>query len=385
MDTQRIMHTSNNPYEVELATAAEYTRDKFNAVIEHGMSRGQSLFTHLEQNAPADRMISTRGMEFIFDAEKGLMVNPGEGDDIPMHRNAVRQLATRTNIFTVANFDKLMGAGQWGQELLIEILAKSFANVERERLLMRAVQGEARAFLTDSFMRIDSTAVLAHLLEAIHTYGAVPVEARFTDTWWSMSLVLKKIYEPTKDDPVLYGLQIKNSDFGCGALSVGGFFERLMCTNKMTKKAHFRRTHLGPRLPENLQMAMDTLETQQELMTKITRDGINHLLCESTVSEELDLIKRSNETDINLKGTVDGLARSGRINKSEKQDLLDTYNTPESPELLPTSTGKHSLWRLSNAMSLFAQSPDHTKDRSMELERFAGELIERTPSTELQA
>lgn len=69
------------------------------------------------------------------------------------------------------------------------------------------------------------------------------------------------------------------------------------------------------------------------------------------------------------------LRGGGLLNKDEVEKVSETFNTPEI-RLLPPG---NNAWRLSNALSLFANNVDEggEKERAVELRHVAGRVLDK--------
>ena len=160
-------------------------------------------------------------------------------------------------------------------------------------------EGIARAFLSDSYKRIDNLDILTATLEAVQQSG-LNVTVKSTDLSErnmrvilnapeiaaAAPVLLKNYRSPFsgnsgRDNPIVNaGLVIKNSETGSGAFSIAPHLTVQVCSNGMTITTDAQRSvHLGGKLEEGIVRWSD--ETQQkslELVQAKTVDAIKTFL-----------------------------------------------------------------------------------------------------------
>ena len=160
-------------------------------------------------------------------------------------------------------------------------------------------EGVARAFLSDSYKRIDNLDILTATLEAVQRSG-LNVTVKSTDLSErnmrvilnapeieaAAPVLLKNYRSPFsgnlgKDNPIVNaGLVIKNSETGSGAFSIAPHLTVQVCSNGMTITTDAQRAvHLGGKLEDGIVRWSD--ETQQkslELVQAKTVDAIKTFL-----------------------------------------------------------------------------------------------------------
>ena len=160
-------------------------------------------------------------------------------------------------------------------------------------------EGIARAFLSDSYKRIDNLDILTATLEAVQQSG-LNVTVKSTDLSErnmrvilnapeiaaAAPVLLKNYRSPFtgnsgKDNPIVNaGLVIKNSETGGGAFSIAPHLTVQVCSNGMTITTDAQRSvHLGGKLEDGIVRWSD--ETQQkslELVQAKTVDAIKTFL-----------------------------------------------------------------------------------------------------------
>ena len=122
-----------------------------------------------------------------------------------------------------------------------------------EKRMIRTLDGEARAFLSDRYQRIDNNHVVEAVIPILSQIPGLEVKScQVTPS----KLYLKAVSTETRllvgskrvGDYVESGLMITNSEVGQGALSIQPFFHFLVCTNGMVRNQEgLRAYHVGGR------------------------------------------------------------------------------------------------------------------------------------------
>lgn len=361
--------------------------------IDAGREQAGHLFHNLERNIPRDFLVNTGDLGFSIRDNGRVCVRTKENEFL-LHQHAVSQMVGKTGILTGRVADKMGSAankeGSWGRDLLLHNLRTIFRESERDRVLIRAVntdQGpEVRGFLSDRYRRMNSGPIFQAFAEAAQQYDAVPVyipgKNRYGtsfvhDVRVGFSMFLPHIFRPIdsmRDELLIIGLTIMNSDFGAGALSVSFQVMRIWCRNLMVTKDELRKVHLGARLTGDIQFGEDTYNSDTTTMALAIRDIVKGLLGPVNVGVLMKRIKKTAETEIDADGTLENLRKGGHLLKGEAEDIKKIYNSAEV-ELLPPG---NTAWRASNAISLFANQIEAggNAERALDMREAAGVILD---------
>jgi hypothetical protein len=264
---------------------------------------------------------------------------------------------------------------------------------DEDRRLVRTLDGQARAFLSESYNTdLDNYDVFAAAAAAVERTGLGPdnvVSCEVTERRLYLKVVsprLEAVVEPQNVLPghgylrepqvVQAGFVVTNSETGLGSLSVQQVVMKLMCTNLWIKEEAYRQRHLGKALEAGEDGAVYKTDTRladaQARMLKI-RDHIAEALDETRFRH---LVARMQETTgIRIEGgvekCVDQTAQRFGLSQSEKESVL--RNLIEGADL--------SLWGLTNAITAAAQHVQ-SYDRATELEGIGGRFFS-LPDAEL--
>lgn len=104
-----------------------------------------------------------------------------------------------------------------------------------ERRMLRTLDGNARAFLSNRYRRIDNEQIAETVLPIILQMDGASVEScEITETKMYIKVVNPRIQaQVTVGDIVQAGISISNSEVGCGSVMVSPLIYRLVCSNGM--------------------------------------------------------------------------------------------------------------------------------------------------------
>lgn len=345
-------------------------QERLRALVSQGKSQGVKLLQYLRDNVPEDYRVPHNKLGFeCLDGDVVLRV--GNGGGLGIHNNALSQICQKAAI-PRRYADILRRDAQ--EDLLALNLQQRFHRMEPSKrgeiptYLVRSVHGQVRGFLSDRYKRWDSCGIIEAFSGVAGARRAVPVQAIATDTKFFLKVVVDKIFDVGKD-LFVFGVCLRHSDFGDGALSLMSYITRLVCNNGMLGDDRFRKIHLGARIDDNVDLSERTYQLDSQTMISAVKDITGAMLKEDMVTVKLQRIKEAQERVIDATEKLQVLRKSSKITKPEEERIAELYRSAEV-EMLPPG---NSVWRLSNAISLFAQ--DAEPSRGLELESLAGSVI----------
>lgn len=267
-------------------------------------------------------------------------------------------------------YERLQGT----QPDLLQHLANGLLDREPSKRLIRTMDGNVRAFLSDRYRPRDNWDLMqGAILPELNQYrGRLTFkQATLTETRMYLKVVLPDIEKPVTPkvgDVVRGGIIIQNSETGQGALSIFPYTDRLICLNGMvhTDKGQ-RSVHLGGRITEESWdlYTENTLQLDDAAFFAKCRDTVRGILdgvvFDAIVAQMRDL------ADIRITGDpvahVEELAKRHTLTESESGSMLAAL--VEGADL--------SAWGYVNALTQTARDLDDA-DRQTELETLAGRL-----------
>jgi hypothetical protein len=299
---------------------------------------------------------------------EGLEALPEFDGGLPIRSIAHSQLSERLGI-PKKFYDRLLTE----QPDMLAYNISELLRREPERRMLRTIDAELRAFLSDRYRRIDNWDVL----KVVHPILSEMPDVRFesceiTESKMYLRAILPRITaEVAVGDVVQAGVQISNSEVGWGALSVQPIVFRLVCLNGMIASDYGqKRYHVGARIQDEeeayrIYRTETMIADDQALLMKVA-DTVK-AVCDETVFSTI--VARCKElADIRLEAPVEAVERlATRLSLTEDEKAATLEHLVNGKEL----TG----WGLLNAVTRTAQDvPDF--DRAVELERFGGTLAE---------
>ena len=283
---------------------------------------------------------------------------------------ARRQLAEKLKI-PYAYFER-MRAEQ--PELLDRNVNAWLPREEGERQLLRTLDGQVRAVLSERYRRLDNHDLVEHVLPALQ---ALP-EARFesvelTETRLYLKVVSPRIqFEVAPGDVVQAGVVVSNSEVGCGMLSVQPLVFRLVCSNGLIASDRtLRKTHVGRALDSEGTSGVvfkdDTLQADDRAFFLRVRDVVEAAVSEATLRDVGEKLRRTREIRIanDPVKSVEVLAQRHALTQGERSGVLRSL----------IEGGDLTGYGLVNAVTCYAQQAEDY-DRATELEALGGRLIE---------
>lgn len=253
------------------------------------------------------------------------------------------------------------------------------ANVNRwfqdkdEPRMIRTLDGNARAFLSNRYRTIDNFDIAKASLPVLLNDGQVKVmSSEVTENRLYIKAVTERLtFEVKVGDVVQMGIVISNSEVGLGAVSVEPLLYRLSCTNGAIvnnlamKKYHVGRQNSG--LDELYELFQDETRKTDDLafmmkLQDVVKSAFDEVQFEKLRGVLVDSTTRRIEAPIDK--VLDRVV--------EKFDLRDRERSGTLMNLV--NGGDNSQWGLANAVTYLANS-EQDYERATTLERIGGEIM----------
>ncbi len=248
-----------------------------------------------------------------------------------------------------------------------------------ERRMVRTLDGEIRAFLSDRYRRLDNydlaEAVLPILAEMGE--GIRIVSTELTDSRMYVKAINERLeLEVKKGDVVQTGIVISNSEVGLGALKVEPLIYRLICENGMIAQDYSKkRYHVGRSADEG-----DAYEIYRNETLKAD-DRAFFLKVQDTVRAAVDVAKFSTIVERMREATEQRIEGNPVRAVEIASDHLG-FSKEESSGILQhlIQGGDLTAYGLLNAITRTSQDVDDY-DRCTELERDGSRVMSLPAST----
>lgn len=246
-----------------------------------------------------------------------------------------------------------------------------------KRRMVRTLDGEARAFMSDRYRRFDNErvaeAVIPVLLDAPD--NAIQLaSAEVTERKLYIKAVFPQIEQEVKrGDIVQAGIEISNSEIGLGSVSVLPFIYRLICLNGMTMADRgMRRYHIGKQIEgegqDVYEMFRDeTLQADDKALIMKLQDIVRAAMTgENGFSEYVQ----------GLRDAQDGTQIANPIKAVEQLAETVVLSQPEQVSVLThlLREGDMSRFGMLNAVTRTAVDVE-SYDRASELEKTGGKIL----------
>lgn len=251
---------------------------------------------------------------------------------------------------------------------------------EREKRLVRTLDGRARALLSDRYRIIDNYDVL---FNAMDRFDFLNKERGMRIDIMRADLTEKKLYikaiSPTLKDeifpdkatrvgePVNGGIIISNSEVGAGAYKVMPFMNVLSCTNGMISEKVFSRVHLGKaRGVGAIDWSDETLSLEDKALWSKIKDMIDQTFSVEVFRRWVDQINQvaSNEIEKPIVA-INNVVKEYEISKDKVEMLLHQF-----------SKEGHTQWGLAQSVTRIAQE-ETNYDKRIEMEKAGAKILEK--------
>lgn len=333
------------------------------------------LATELERQSTAkkDFVASTAVLEMTPEGELTLESETST-NEFPVTDHAHSQIAARLDI--PAKYYNRM------RSVAPELLAANVNNWfhhKPERRMIRTLDGQARAFLSDRYRRLDNfdlaEAVLPILAEMGE--GIEIISTELTDTRMYIKVINSRLeLEVQQGDVVQAGMVISNSEIGMGSLKVEPLIFRLVCTNGMIAQDHSqKRYHVGRHAQES-----ETYELFRDETLKAD-DRAFFMKVQDTVRAAVDVAKFSTIVE-RMKEATQQKIEGNPVKAVEMVSQKFGFSQPESCGVLQhlIQGGDLSAYGLLNAITRTSQDVQDY-DRATELERDGSRVLSLPAST----
>jgi hypothetical protein len=247
-----------------------------------------------------------------------------------------------------------------------------------EQRLIRTLDGQARAFLSDRYRPLDNAELASAVFPALQDADARIVSCDITPKKLYIKAVIPHISalipggSHLGDDNLNPGITISNSEIGTGGLTALPALHDPKCTNICTFSfAKYSKYHLGSRGQSDDQFNVYSTETKQLADKAIfaqLKDVVKASVGGSVFKQICDHVKEARGQKIvaeQVTKVVEVVAEKYSFNEGEKNSVL--ANLIERGDL--------SQWGLSSAITRASADADDY-DRASELEAVGGQVIE---------
>lgn len=282
---------------------------------------------------------------------------------------AHRQIAEKCKI-PLKYYDKILGAGM-GQLLADNVNAWM---QDKDKRLVRILDNEIRAILSDRYRVMDNHDVAFLALEKFKEHGAKIQRCDLTDTRMYIKAIVPELQfvvpSQMPNDVCTPGIILKNSEVGSGRFSVEPFILRKVCTNGLIAPQSFARVHLGSKMDLGEVFSDETKALEDKAIWAKVNDLISAAFDKDIVKAWAD--KLVNKTEIavpSVTDAIDNVVGHFDLAEGDKKSLLDYFSQEPG----------NTAYALVNAVTRAAQDQEDY-EKQIALEKVGGRLVEMTES-----
>lgn len=325
-----------------------------------------------QRAAKRDMLVHSPLMRLATDAggtSKLTVQTPDGAEHYGITELAKRQLADKLGI-PYTYFERMREK----QPDLLDRNVNTWLHGDSDRRLVRTLDGNVRALLSDRYRRLDNYDLAEFVLPILQRLpGGRLASVELTETRMYLKWITSEVrHEIQPGDIVEAGVAVTNSEVGLGSLSVQPLIHRLICRNGLIAADHgMRKTHIG-RLSKTsddgvLVFKDDTLEAEDKAFFMKVRDIVENAVSEVTFRKLAERMGRT--LGIALTGdpvkSMEVMATKYLLNEEERGGVLRHL----------INGGDLSGYGLVNAVTHYSQEVS-SYDRATDFELLGGKLLE---------
>jgi hypothetical protein len=303
---------------------------------------------------------------------------PQGNEDFYVHKHAVRQVADKLGVPGAYLTSLLFSNVDAMKDLGYRIMNTTNGWTDRNKVLVRAVGSEVRGFLSDQFRRLDSEMIFGTHIDEVFSNGAQLADGFMDDTRITIDSLLPQPIEIKTELNgsifLAFGTRLATSDYGDGALELRSYILQGICLNGAVRESVLRAVHLGAKLPDNIGLSQKTYELDSQTTASAIRDLTKNLYSSDIIKTRMLEVKASSDMVVDPVRELKNLNITQKLLKGESDEIgkILMQNRPEDG-----LQGESTLWKLTQGITAYANNPDVSERRRMELQEIAGGLFNR--------
>lgn len=249
-------------------------------------------------------------------------------------------------------------------------------NEPHKKRLVRTLDGNVRAMLSDSYKPIDNYDIIKScIFPLLNNIGAIEIHSSsLSETQMYLQIAFKQFQVEIRQGQIIaYSGTFTNSEVGKGSVDLLSWIKDYSCNNGAIRTSIFRKYHIGKRTEEGEDVSIwknDTLQAELESYRLRMRDAIMATFTEENFLAEVNKIKNAISDKIpNIVDTVENVTK--RYNFSEDQGKAIISDM--------TNTGHINRWGLISGITALAHKIDNP-DVQFEIEKIGGSIIDISPA-----
>lgn len=239
--------------------------------------------------------------------------------------------------------------------------------------MLRTIDGNARALLSDRYRRIDNFEIASAVLPIIGEIKDARVEScELTDSRMYIKVVTPRTQAEVKvGDTVQAGVIVTNSEVGYGSVTVKPLIFRLVCSNGMVAESGaMRKYHVGRINEANDDLSIfrdETIQASDKAFLMRLEDSVRAAVSQASFEKIVGQMREATEAKIKadtVPQVIELASKEYGFTENEGKGILGHL----------IQGGDLSLYGLANAVTRHAQDVE-SYDRSTELEAAGYQII----------
>jgi hypothetical protein len=309
-----------------------------------------------------DLIVESSTLKAVPDEGNGIRLVIPEYGEFPLTEWAHGQLADKVGI-PRRYYERMRNSGKlW---LLAENVNAWLG--EKERRLIRILDGKIRAILSDRYRMMDNYDIVFLALDEFKKRETVEIyRIDLTETMLYLKAADRTLTESIREGDVVYGgIIIRNSEVGASALRIEPFILRRVCGNGLILQQSLKKIHLGRQTLEigEIDWSDETRELEDRAIWSKVRDIIRATFDRQIFQSWVKKLKESTEIKIEKPiEAVENIVGHLGLSEEQKQRLLMHFSEP-------------TKYGLINAVANLAGESKNIEEQ-VKLEEFAGRMLE---------
>lgn len=249
-----------------------------------------------------------------------------------------------------------------------------------EKRMIRTLDGQCRAFLSDKYKPMDNFSILSAALPVLlnDVKGLEVKSCELTEKRMYIQATTPRIAgEVKKGQMVCAGLVISNSEVGLGRVTIDRLIYYYSCSNGQISGQSFSKHHVGKRIDTGDEVSMDfyaeeTMEADNNAFMLKVRDTVraafNDDFFQADLQRARDALERKSPAN-QVQQVIEDVSKKWQFSQGETDGILTRM----------IEGGDLNQFGLSAAITNLANTVDDY-DRAIELERLGGRVIDLAPS-----
>jgi hypothetical protein len=302
-------------------------------------------------------------------AEQGIKLMIPERSAYPLTEWAHSQLSEKLEI-PKRYYERMRKAGK--AELLAENVNAWLG--DKERRLIRIMDGEIRAILSDRYRIMDNYDLVFLAMDEFRKKETIEIyQANLTETMLYLKTVDKTLTFEVREEDVIYGgLILRNSEVGASAFRVEPFILRKICSNGLIGAHSLKKIHLGRQTLEvgEIDWSEETRELEDQALWAKVKDIIGATFEQEVFESWVEKLKESTEIVVEKPvKAVNNIVKLAGLKEEQRNELLMHFS-------------EHTKYGLVNAITTLARDTKSV-DEQIRMEEFGGKLLD-TPDREFE-